>query len=65
RIPIDGTSDDGLFTLECVHCVGTCAIGPVLVVDGKYHGDMTQNRARAVVKRLKRSAEKEVVNVQY
>lgn len=50
------TTDDGLFTLERVNCLGACAIGPILVVDGDYRGNMTTNRANAVVKRLKREA---------
>ncbi len=58
-IPMGGTSKDGLFTLERVNCVGACAIGPVLLVDGKYYGGMTQNRAGAIIKRLRRQAKKE------
>jgi len=58
-IPLGGTSEDGLFTLERVNCVGACTIGPLLVVDGKHQGNMTQNRATAVVKRLKRMAKRE------
>jgi len=50
------TTDDGLFTLERVNCLGACAIGPILVVDGEYKGNMTTNRANAVIKRLKREA---------
>ena len=61
-IPLGGTSEDGLFTLERVNCVGACAIGPVLVVDGQHRGNITQNRAGAVIKRLKRLAEKEAEN---
>ena len=30
------TTVDGEFTLETVNCLGCCAIGPVVVVDGKY-----------------------------
>jgi len=48
------TTDDGLFTLERVNCLGACAIGPILVVDGEYKGNMTTNRANAIIKRLKR-----------
>lgn len=61
-IPMAGTSEDGLFTLERVNCVGACTIGPVLVVDGQHRGNMTQNRAAAVVKKLKRLAVKEADN---
>jgi len=35
------TTEDGLFTLIGVNCLGACALGPVMVVDGKYHGKMT------------------------
>jgi len=35
------TSADGEFTLETVNCLGCCAIGPVVVVNGKYHARVT------------------------
>ena len=35
------TTDDGLFTLETVNCLGACALGPIVVIDGEYHGNMT------------------------
>jgi len=31
------TSQDRRFTLETVNCLGCCAMGPVVEVDGKYH----------------------------
>jgi NADH:ubiquinone oxidoreductase subunit E/NAD-dependent dihydropyrimidine dehydrogenase PreA subunit len=31
------TTDDGLFTLETVNCLGACALGPVVVVDDEYY----------------------------
>lgn len=31
------TSEDMRFTLETVNCLGCCAMGPVVVVDGVYH----------------------------
>jgi len=36
-----GTTVDGQVTLVTVNCVGACALGPVLVMDGKYHGKAT------------------------
>jgi NADH:ubiquinone oxidoreductase subunit E len=30
------TTADGLFTLETVNCLGTCAMGPVVVADDQY-----------------------------
>lgn len=35
------TTDDRKFTLETVNCLGACALGPIVVVDGQYHGNMT------------------------
>jgi NADH:ubiquinone oxidoreductase subunit E/NAD-dependent dihydropyrimidine dehydrogenase PreA subunit len=34
------TTEDGLFTLETVNCLGACALGPLIVVDEDYHGRM-------------------------
>jgi NADH-quinone oxidoreductase subunit E len=32
------TSSDMRFSLTTVNCLGCCALGPVMVVDGEYHG---------------------------
>jgi NADH-quinone oxidoreductase subunit E len=51
-----GETDENLrFTLETVNCVGACALGPVVVVDGEYHGQMTAARAVRLVRRLQDS----------
>ena len=34
------STDDGRFSLETVNCVGACALGPIVVVDGDYAGQM-------------------------
>ncbi len=44
------TSADGRFTLKTVNCLGCCALGPVMEVDGKYHGKMVPARAGDVLK---------------
>jgi NADH-quinone oxidoreductase subunit E len=49
------TDEDLRFTLETVNCVGACALGPVVVVDGEYHGQMTAARAVRLVRRLEDS----------
>ena len=35
------TTEDRLFTLETVNCLGACALGPIVTVDQEYHGNMT------------------------
>lgn len=44
------TTGDYRFTLETVNCVGACALGPILMIDGKYHGQMTADKVDAVLK---------------
>jgi NADH-quinone oxidoreductase subunit E len=44
------TSADGRFTLHTVNCLGCCALGPVMVVDGKYHGKIAPTKAEEVLK---------------
>jgi NADH-quinone oxidoreductase subunit E len=44
------TSADGRFTLNTVNCLGCCALGPVMVVDGKYHGKLSPTKAEEVLK---------------
>lgn len=34
------TSEDGMFTLETGNCLGACALGPVVMLDGEYEGKM-------------------------
>lgn len=44
------TTKDFAFTLETVNCVGACALGPVVIVDGEYHGQMNTEKAKGVLK---------------
>ncbi len=44
------TDLDLRFTLETVNCVGCCALGPVMVIDGEYHGKMAPARSEDVLK---------------
>lgn len=45
------TTADGEFTLKSVYCVGACAMGPVVIIDGTYYGGMTPaNLSREIKK---------------
>ena len=44
------TDLDLKFSLETVSCVGCCALGPVMVVDGEYHGKMAPAKSEEVLK---------------
>lgn len=47
------TSEDRRFSLEEVRCVGCCAIGPVLTLDGDVYGGMTPDKTPSVLKKYK------------
>lgn len=44
------TTQDMKFTLERVNCLGCCALGPVMVVNGKYHGKIMPAKAEEILK---------------
>jgi NADH:ubiquinone oxidoreductase subunit E len=55
-----GTTADGLFTVQTVNCLGACAIGPVVVLDGVYYHHMTPAKLRKLIRSI-RNEEKEVL----
>jgi NADH-quinone oxidoreductase subunit E len=44
------TDLDLKFSLSTVNCLGCCALGPVVEVDGKAHGNVTSGRTAEVLK---------------
>ncbi len=44
-----GTSLDGTITLEPVYCLGNCACGPSLLLDGELHARVTPQRFDALI----------------
>ena len=49
------TTEDMRFTLETVNCLGACALGPIMVVDGQYHGQMIPGKVKAILNRCKKA----------
>ena len=47
------TTRDKRFTLETVNCLGCCAVGPVMVVDGEYYGEMTPQKVESILESYK------------
>ena len=50
------TSADLENTLETVNCLGACALGPVVVVDGTYNGQMLASKVDRLLKKVNRDA---------
>lgn len=46
------TSGDLEFTFETVNCLGACALGPILVVDEEYQGQVTLSKTNKILKKL-------------
>ncbi|MFA5284826.1 MAG: NADH-quinone oxidoreductase subunit NuoE [Smithellaceae bacterium] len=46
------TTADKNFSLETVNCVGACALGPVVVINADYHGQVTINKVDKIIKKI-------------
>ena len=46
------TSANLKYTFDTVNCVGACALGPILEVDGEYHGKMTISKSNKLLKKF-------------
>ena len=53
KIKAGGTTPDLKFTLETVNCVGSCALGPMVIVGEDYHGEMTAETVGTVLANYK------------
>jgi NADH-quinone oxidoreductase subunit E len=53
------TSPDGNYTLETVNCLGACALGPLVTVNGEYHSKIDQKGALKLLKKMAGSQETE------
>lgn len=54
-IKAGNTTHDHLFTLETVNCLGACALGPIVVTDTEYSGQMTPQKVDQLIKNVLRS----------
>lgn len=48
------TTPDLEYSFETVGCLGACALGPILVVNGEYHGHMNIAKSTKILKKLGR-----------
>ncbi len=48
------TTKDFMFTLETVNCLGACALGPLMVVNGEYFGKMTSAKVDKILRSYKK-----------
>ena len=48
------TTEDGLFTLEEVACLGCCSLAPVIMINGEAYGNLTPDSAVEVIKNIQK-----------
>ena len=51
-VETDETTEDGLFTIEHVNCLGACALAPVVTENGTTHHHMNPGKLRKLIKAL-------------
>lgn len=47
------TTEDGLFTLNSVACLGCCSLSPVMMIDGEAYGSLTKDKTRQILKEIR------------
>ena len=55
-------TDDGLFTVEHVNCLGACALGPIMVNNGKYHHHMSPGKLRRRIDAVRKNEKEETTH---
>ncbi|MHC4800124.1 MAG: NADH-quinone oxidoreductase subunit NuoE family protein, partial [Planctomycetota bacterium] len=51
------TTPDMEFTLETVNCLGACALGPIVVVDGHYFSNVKTAKVKRIIKKVRAGLE--------
>ena len=47
-------TEDGLFSISALRCVGACGLAPVMIVNGKVYGKVTPSKAVEIVNEYKK-----------
>ncbi len=61
KVKAGDTTEDGEYTIEAVHCVGACALGPVIAADGAYYGRMTVGKVSSTLTAIREGQAPEAV----
>ncbi len=56
KLKKDETTEDKMFTLEEVSCLGACGIAPVVVVDKEVHGTLSPDKLDEILEEYKKPA---------
>lgn len=48
-VEVGQMTEDGMFTLEQVHCLGACSLAPVISIDGQVYGHVTRDKVKEII----------------
>lgn len=48
------TTEDGLFSLSLVSCLGCCSLAPVMMINDKTYGSLTPDKVRQILRELRK-----------
>lgn len=48
-IKVGETTNDGLFSLDCLRCVGACGLAPVISIAGKVYGRVAPEKVKKIL----------------
>ena len=51
------TTEDGLFSLKCVACLGCCSLSPVMMINEDTYGSLTPDKTEKILKELREAAQ--------
>ncbi|RJP28031.1 MAG: NADH-quinone oxidoreductase subunit NuoE [Candidatus Omnitrophota bacterium] len=54
NIDIDQTTEDKLFTLQVARCLGACGLAPVIMINGKIHGELNPEKVVSILKEYRK-----------
>lgn len=57
KIEIGGMTEDGLFSLDCLRCVGACGLAPVVVIGKDVHGKVMPSDVKKIIAGYKKLEE--------
>jgi NADH-quinone oxidoreductase subunit E len=53
KVEDGGTTEDGMFTLESVACLGCCSLAPVMMIGDETYGKLTGSQAVKIIKNIR------------
>ncbi len=53
KIKVDETTEDGVFTLLSVACIGCCSLAPVIMIDNETYGSLTPDKTSQIIKKYR------------